>query len=396
MSCSVSQIFAAACVLVALISNSPLAASSNNVLAVAQAGGEDMSCRRYLPSIGKTVAVPCERASAPTPKEATAKLRAERLSLRAKIGRLPGDSPIPRGSLGVRISNLVPSLTKLIEPTNAKIFTNDVVPQSPAELAGLRPGDIILSIDGLEPNDSYGLTRIVQGKAPGSEVVLEIARVGQGGADLVQSLRDRADAGSMDAMTALGALMQFGVGSVKDEAEAAHWLRMAAERGNAEAMAGLGLLYESGRGVSKDDAEAVRWYRKGAEAGNPTAMKDLAVMYANGLGIATNEAEGVRWYRKGAEAGSVEAMGALAAMYEGGHGIARDPTTASQWMFKALQGGDEFSYQQMTTNSAAWGEDFRRELQRRFKESGIYDGPSDGDFGPSMQRALATLKQRGK
>src|SRR4029077_8329838 len=113
---------------------------------------------------------------------------------------LPGDGPIPRGSLGVRISNLVPSLTKLVEPANAKVFTNDVVPQSPAELAGLRPGDIILRIDGFEPNDFYAFSRIVQDKAPGSKVVLEIARVGQGAADLVQSLRDRADAGSVDAM----------------------------------------------------------------------------------------------------------------------------------------------------------------------------------------------------
>ncbi len=394
MSSSASHIGATACLLIALISSSPLAASGNNVLVVAQAGDEGASCRRYLPSIGKTVAVPCERT--PTAREVPAKIPAERVSLRAKLGRLPDDSPTPRGSLGVRISDLVPSLTKLIEPTNAKVFTNDVVPQSPAELAGVRPGDIILTIDGLAPKDSYDVTRIVQGKTPDSEVVLEIARVGQGGGDFVQSLRDRADAGLVDAMIALGALMQVGVGSIKDETEAARWFRMAADRGNAEAMAGLGLLYESGRGVPKDEAEAVRWYRKGAEAGNPTAMKDLAVLYANGLGVPKDQAEGVRWYRKGAEAGNVEAMYGLAAMYAGGYGIARDPTAASQWMLKALQGGDAFAYQQMTTNSAAWGKDFRSELQRRLKEAGVYDGPSDGDFGPSMQRALATLKQRGK
>jgi hypothetical protein len=394
MSSSASHIGATACLLVALISSSPLAAPGNNMLVVAQAGEEGASCRRYLPTIGKTVEVPCERA--PTAREVPAKIPAERVSLRAKLGRLLDDSPIPRGSLGVRISDLVPSLTELIEPTNAKVFTNDVVPQSPAELAGLRPGDIILTIDGLAPKDSYDLTRIVQGKAPDSEVVLEIARVGQGGADFVQSLRDRADAGSVDAMIALGWLMQIGVGTVKDETEAVRWFRMAAERGNAEAMVALGLFYESGRGVPKDETEAVRWYRKGAEAGNPTAMKDLAVMYANGLGVAKDQAEGVHWYRKAAEAGNVEAMGGLAAMYAGGYGIARDPTTASQWMFKALQGGDEFAYRQMTTNSAAWGKDFRSELQRRLKEAGIYDGPSDGDFGPSMQRALATFKERGK
>jgi hypothetical protein len=394
------QISSAACVIVAIVAGSPFPASGNNALIVAQAGEEGASCRRYLPSIGRTVEVPCDRAPAgeraPVAKEIPAKLPAERLSLRAKLGRLPGDSPTPRGSLGVRISNLVPSLVKLVEPANAKVFTNDVVAQSPAELAGVRPGDISLKLGGLEPKDSYSLSRIIQESAPESEVVLEIARVGQGAADLVQSLRDRADAGSLDAMIALGALLQFGVGSVKDEAEAARWLRMAADRGDAEAMTGLGLLYESGRGLAKDEAEAVRWYRKGADAGNPAAMKALGVMYANGLGVAKDDAEGVRWYRKGAEAGNVEAMAGLAAMYAGGYGTTRDPTAASQWMLKALQGGDEFAYQQMTTNSTAWSKEFRSELQRRLKEAGIYDGPTDGNFGPSTQRALATFKQPGK
>ena len=76
--------------------------------------------------------------------------------------------------------------------------------------------------------------------------------------------------------------------------------------------------------------------------------------------------------------------------------VRRDPAVASQWVFKALQAGDDFGYLQMTTNSASWAEDFRRELQRRLKEAGVYDGPADGNFSQPTKRALETLKQRVK
>jgi hypothetical protein len=161
-------------------------------------------------------------------------------------------------------------------------------------------------------------------------------------------------------------------------------------------MTQMGAMYANGRGVAKDEAEAVRWYRKGAEAGNIDAMLNLASMLAGGNGVAKDDAEALRWYRKGAAAGNSTALYSLAAMYAWGRGVTRDPALASQWMLKALQGGDELAYREMTTNSAAWGDDFRSALQRRLKEAGVYDGPTDGEFGPSMQRALATLNQRAK
>ncbi len=107
-------------------------------------------------------------------------------------------------------------------------------------------------------------------------MTLEIARVGEGAPDLVQSLRERAGVGSIDAMIAVATLLQVGVGAVKDDAEAVRWYKKAPDLGNVDAMTFLGAIYLEGAGVSKDQAEAQRWFRKGAEAGDAAAMTKLA------------------------------------------------------------------------------------------------------------------------
>ena len=52
----------------------------------------------------------------------------------------------------------------------------------------------------------------------------------------------------------------FGVGVLKDDAEAARWYRMATEQGHASAQFSLGLRYSSGRGVLKDPVLAHMWF----------------------------------------------------------------------------------------------------------------------------------------
>ncbi len=442
------------------------AMAGKTALAAEQAGEAGQSCSKYLPTIGRTVAAPCEPGQTETRTEKTgdlSKLPLERLSLRVKLGRAAeGNSAI----LGVRISDVVPPLAKLIEITNAKVFTNAVVPQSAAELAGVRPGDIILTIGGLAPKNAYDLSQLVRSYAPGSEVTIELARVS--GTDLVQGLRDRADAGSIDAMMALAPLLRSGVGAIKSDAEAARWYRKAAELGNADAMDVLGSLYESGvgfakdeaeaarwyrkaadlgsavsmgnladlyvrgGGVAKDDAEAARWYRKAAELGHADAMNNLGTLHALGRGVAKDEAEAARWYRKGADLGSTEAMSNLGDLYVRGGGVAKDAAEAVRlyrkaadsgnahamrnlgilyykgdgmardngeavrWIFSAVEKGDTYTVKLLTDNSEAWSVEFRKALQDRLRQAGVYSGASDGTFGPSVKDALAALAARAK
>jgi TPR repeat protein len=215
-------------------------------------------------------------------------------------------------------------------------------------------------------------------------------------AEAARWYRKAAEANQLQAMNNLGVLLRDGRGVTKDEAEAVRWYRKAADAGLAIAMANLGFMYETGRGLAKDDAEALKWYRKGAEANSPAAMLNLAIMHQAGRGTAKDENEAFRWHRKAAEAGHPSAMRNLSTHYAWGRGVARDPATASQWMLKALQAGDQFAYKQLETNSGAWDNDFRRELQRRLKEAGVYDGTADGNFGPATKQALEKLKQRPK
>ena len=55
----------------------------------------------------------------------------------------------------------------------------EVEPGSPAERAGLRPGDLLLAIDGATVTGIDDLVRLLDHDKVGSTVLIEIARKGQ-------------------------------------------------------------------------------------------------------------------------------------------------------------------------------------------------------------------------
>jgi len=150
-------------------------------------------------------------------------------------------------------------------------------------------------------------------------------------------------------------------------------------------------MYERGRGVFNDDAQAIRLYRKAAEQNQPHAMVNLGWMYANGRGVTKDLAQAVTWYRKAADLGSVDALYSLGQAYQDGLGVERDPSAAADWIFKALKAHHPFTVKEMTTNADAWSKEFRRELQRRMREAGVYDGKIDGKFGEDTKTAVDAL-----
>jgi len=94
--------------------------------------------------------------------------------------QLKAGGKVIRGWLGVGIQPLTPKLGEKFGVRDGKgILVNEVFEGNPADLAGIKPGDIITKIgdEGLEtPNQ---LSRVVAGFGPGEEVQVQIIRDGQ-------------------------------------------------------------------------------------------------------------------------------------------------------------------------------------------------------------------------
>jgi serine protease Do len=94
--------------------------------------------------------------------------------------QLQATGKVTRGRLGVRIQPITQELAqsfKLAEPVGA-VLTN-VEKGSPAEKAGLRVGDVILSYNGKKIEDPNELPRLVAATKPGEKATLEVWRNGR-------------------------------------------------------------------------------------------------------------------------------------------------------------------------------------------------------------------------
>jgi serine protease Do len=84
---------------------------------------------------------------------------------------------VTRGYLGVMIQDLNPTLAKEFKlKSNEGALVGDVVPDGPADKAGLKSGDVIEKLDGKPVADSRHLKMEVAREAPGSIVKLQVLR----------------------------------------------------------------------------------------------------------------------------------------------------------------------------------------------------------------------------
>lgn len=87
---------------------------------------------------------------------------------------------ITRGWIGVGIQELTPELAKSFGLKDADgALISSVNPGDPADAAGLKQGDIIISFDNKKITEMNDLPRIVAGAAPGKSVPVVILRDGQ-------------------------------------------------------------------------------------------------------------------------------------------------------------------------------------------------------------------------
>jgi len=215
-------------------------------------------------------------------------------------------------------------------------------------------------------------------------------------AETFRLYRQAVEKGEPTVMNRLGWMYENGLGTTKDDQEAFRLYRQAADKGDVLGVLNLGRLYAEGRGVTRDEAQAVRLFRQASQQGADAGTYDLAMMYEQGRGVAKDEAEAARLYRQTARRGNARAMYALGRMYLVGRGVPRDEAEAARWIFLAIEHGDPGALRQMTTNASAWGPKFRKALQRRLQAAGLYSGPSDGKFGPAVANAIEGLAARAQ
>jgi serine protease Do len=96
------------------------------------------------------------------------------------VEQLRESGHVERGWLGVQIQTLDDELAAGMGREKAGgALVASVVEDSPAERAGLRPGDVILSFENEEITDVKSLTRRVAAAGPSSEIELEVWRGGK-------------------------------------------------------------------------------------------------------------------------------------------------------------------------------------------------------------------------
>ena len=111
-----------------------------------------------------------------------------------------------------------------------------------------------------------------------------------------------------------------------------------AEGGDSEAQYQLAILHNEGLGTARDEDEAARWFRMAADQGLAQAQLSLGQMYAYGQGVEYDSVEAVVWYRRAAEQGLAEAQVALADSYAYGDGVVMDMVHAHKWLNLAAAG----------------------------------------------------------
>jgi serine protease Do len=99
---------------------------------------------------------------------------------KALLPQLKESGKVVRGYVGVSLSELTPDLAKAFGlPEGSKgALVQQVLPKTPAEKAGLEPGDVITSLDGKAIESSAALTRGVALVPPGQSLKLGLTRKG--------------------------------------------------------------------------------------------------------------------------------------------------------------------------------------------------------------------------
>jgi serine protease Do len=99
---------------------------------------------------------------------------------KAVLPQMKARGRVSRGYLGITLLDLDPDLARTLKlPVRGGALVQDVTPGTPGESAGLRPYDVILSVDGAETRTSDDLIRAIASREAGTTARLELQREGE-------------------------------------------------------------------------------------------------------------------------------------------------------------------------------------------------------------------------
>jgi len=94
------------------------------------------------------------------------------------VDELITSGEVRRGLLGAKIQNLTEDMVKVLGRTDGAVVV-EVIPGSPAEAAGVKVNDIILTLDGRHVRGAHQLASVISQSKPGSQAILKIFREGK-------------------------------------------------------------------------------------------------------------------------------------------------------------------------------------------------------------------------
>lgn len=220
-------------------------------------------------------------------------------------------------------------------------FVISVTGGSPAEAAGILPGDMIVRLGNRTVDQPGALGRLIEETPSTIPVKVEIIRFGNGADDFLSRLAADAERGDTGALTALGELAFHGFRGGVDYAEAFRLFRMAANAGDGFAAYRLGGMHMNGNGTPVDHAKATRWFHFALEQGQETAYLSIANLYWRGQywdGSKTvrNNIEALRYFRTAADLGVAGSYFYIGAAYHLGRGVSVDGVEAMRWYKKSI------------------------------------------------------------
>lgn len=335
--------------------------------------------------------------------------------IRVVLGPNPKDASM--GAAGIFIDDVSGLPRALGLDASGGVLVSALAPGGPAEKSGLKPGFLIVAVDGMATPDAATLAGRLRSNPPGTTVTLKaielaptrqaleelldgkaesapeaayaLALLTKDDAKVAALFRKAAEQGYAPAAYRLAKLYEKGSGGLKKSAsEAMRWRRKAADMGITVAMFDVGVAYAQGHGVKRDRKEAAEWFRKAADRGSADAMANLGHMYEKGLGVAQDYSEAAKWYLKSVDLGQATARNNLGLLYDKGKGVPQDSEAAARLLLLAYRNGQAYAKQNLEKNSAALRSETRRAVQQRLKQEGVYDGAIDGRFGSGTRRAL--------